>query len=214
MTYSLKGCLIGLSFKMMKPFRAHYLKSKLKRNRNKQICLLCNNCTGGVILHDLGLPFNTPTINMGIRNPEEFLYFVENIGELIHEEVHELDYDKYNHPAGYLLHKGNTIDVVFTHYNSFEEGRRKWLERMKRVDLNNIYILYEGPHVTTAFLERFSKLPYKKVVLSNIKEVDYPFYHGYSFYKEWKYGKILEYKSLFSVKRYLDEFDYVSFFNE
>lgn len=215
MSYSFKKCLVGLAFKIMSPLRNYYLSNKRRQNHNKNVCLLCNNCTGGVILHDLGLPFNTPTINMGIRNQNEFLFFVENIGNLLHEDVYELDYMKYHHPAGYICYEGKTIDIVFTHYKSFEDGRKKWIERMKRVDLNHIYVLYEGPHVSEDFLERFSMLPYKKAVLSSYNEsVEYSFYHGYHFYKDWKFGKILEYKSLLSVKRFLDDFDYVAFFND
>ena len=151
---------------------------------------------------------------MGIRNPEEFLFFVENLEHLLNNDVFELPFEKYNHPAGYILHQGKSIDVVFTHYSSFNEGKKKWLERMSRVDVEHVYVLYEGPKVSEAFLERFSQLPYKKAVLSARKDdVPYPFYHGYSFYKDWRFGKILEYKSLFSVKRFLDDFDYVAFLN-
>lgn len=33
-----------------------------KRLRNRDISILCNNCTGGFVLHDLGIRFNSPTI--------------------------------------------------------------------------------------------------------------------------------------------------------
>ena len=37
---------------------------KRARLVKEDISILCNNCTGGFILHDLGLRFDSPTINM------------------------------------------------------------------------------------------------------------------------------------------------------
>ena len=60
-----------------------YLRETILIRQNKNQCtggrsLLCNNCTGGVILHELGLRFDTPTINTWIPD-EDFLRFAENI---------------------------------------------------------------------------------------------------------------------------------------
>lgn len=204
----------GFSVKIMKCPRRKYHELKARKCKNIKICILCNNCTGGVILHDLGLRFDTPTINIDIRNQDEFLYFVENIEKFRDVDVHELEFRKYNHHAGCVIYNNMPIDIVFTHYNSFEEGRRKWIERMKRLDLEHIYVIYEGPKVSESFVERFSKLPYKKAIISSREKMfKYDFYYGFSFYERWKPGKILDYKSWFNVKRYLDDFDYVSFFN-
>ena len=210
----LRTFLFGISVKIMKWPRAKYHEKKARKCKNKKISLLCNNCTGGVILHDLGLRFDTPTINTGIRNQDEFLYFAENVGKFRDADVQELDFGKYNHHAGCVIYNNMTIDIVFTHYSSFEEGRRKWIERMKRLDLGHIYVIYEGPDVSESFVEKFSKLPYKKAIISSRKKkFKYDFYYGFSFYEKWKPGKILDYKSWFNVKRYLDDFDYVSFFS-
>ena len=214
MIINLRSILFGLSLRIMQSPRKKYHEKKSKLCKNKSISLLCNNCTGGVILHDLGLRFNTPTINIGIRNPDEFLFFVENIENLIETDFQELEFEKYHLPAGFLSYEGKTIDVVFTHYKDFNEGRRKWMERMKRINFENIYILYESPNVSKAFIEKFSMLPYRKALLSIKTDVEYDFYYGFNFYKKWKPGKILNYKSWFSVKRYLDDFDYISFFNK
>jgi hypothetical protein len=57
---------------------------------------------------------------------------------------------------------------------------------------------------------------YKKAVISNknIKlETNYNFYFGFSFYNSWYPGKVGDYKYLFSLKRNLDDFDYISFLN-
>lgn len=215
MNYSLRELAFALSIRLMKWPRKWYHEMKAKKCSNSSISLLCNNCTGGVILHELGLPFKTPTINIDIRNRDEFLYFVEHIKELKEPVIEEIGFEKYEYPAGRIIHNGKIIDIVFTHYKSFEEGREKWLERTKRIDYDNLYVLFEGPNVTDLFMERFAKLPYKKAILSSLRDdVRYDFYHGFKFYRKWKPGKILNYKSWFNVKRYLDDFDYVAFLNE
>lgn len=40
--------------------------NRANRNRliNQDFSLLCNNCNGGVICHDLGLQFRSPTVNL------------------------------------------------------------------------------------------------------------------------------------------------------
>ena len=207
--------LNALENKLMCYPRRKYHQHKAKRNRNNNPSIICNNCTAGVLLSDLNLKFNTPTINTGIRNPEEFIYFVENIEDFMTAEMYELPFEKYNLPAGYIELKGKTVDIVLTHYPSFDAGRKKWKERMARLDLNNLYILYEGLRISENFLDSFAALPYSnKVVLSKKdKSINFGFYHGMSFYDNWKPGKILEYKSRISVKRYLDDFDYISFLN-
>ena len=59
--------LRGLSERLMRPFRKRYHINKAKRFKGPVPSIICNNCLGGVVLHDLGLPFNTPTINLFFR---------------------------------------------------------------------------------------------------------------------------------------------------
>lgn len=58
--------------KMIKMWRTplcYYMKKKL---RNDNFVILSSNCIGGCLLHDLGLEFTTPTINLTITNFVEF----------------------------------------------------------------------------------------------------------------------------------------------
>lgn len=36
---------------------------KISDDPKRNISLLCNNCVGAMVLHDLGLRFNSPTVN-------------------------------------------------------------------------------------------------------------------------------------------------------
>lgn len=51
---------------------------KRARLVKENISLLCNNCTGGFILHDLGLRFDSPTINMFFHGLD-FFDFIEHL---------------------------------------------------------------------------------------------------------------------------------------
>lgn len=54
-----------------------------KKNRsllkNRDITIISANCVGGVIYHDLGLAFNSPTINL-FFNVNINLGLLENVG--------------------------------------------------------------------------------------------------------------------------------------
>lgn len=42
------------------------------RLKNKEFSLISSNCNGGMILHDLGLRFNSPFVNLWI-SPSDFI---------------------------------------------------------------------------------------------------------------------------------------------
>ena len=58
--------------------REHWLKKLKKMNGNHDFCLITNDCVGGVIYHDLGEQFRSPTINLWISN-DHFLEFAQNL---------------------------------------------------------------------------------------------------------------------------------------
>lgn len=66
-----------------KIFRIPKMRHKLK---NKNFTLFSNNCNGGFIYHDLGVRFNSPTINMFFYN-DHFFIFLEHLEEYLSEEI-------------------------------------------------------------------------------------------------------------------------------
>ena len=61
-------------------------RAKMRRElRNTDFSLLTPNCMGGILLHDLGLRFLSPTVNLMMRQ-NEFLQFVLHLDE--YWEVH------------------------------------------------------------------------------------------------------------------------------
>lgn len=132
----------------------------------------------------------------------------------------ETDYsNKYGFPTGKLVSEVYPdIDILFNHYESFEEARKKWFERVKRVDYSNIfYIMETYDNFFPQELEEYQKLPYStnKVVLTHKRHPEIADAHYIGIgngMKKFKGGDTFKLRP-FSGKRYLDDFDYVSFLN-
>ena len=185
-----------------------------KKNRNKlentDVTIFCNNCTGGIIYHDLGLEFKSPTINLYF-SASDFVEFCENLDFYLSEELIEI-----NSERSYPVAKLGKITIFFVHYKNFEQAKKKWNERRSRINKNNMFfVMIDRDGCTPELAKRFNSLPYKnKVFLTyrNIEGVNCAFIK-----KEWqdidKTRILTEYLSKFTGKRFIDSFDYVSFLN-
>lgn len=211
--------IIATRIELLHDFRAtRYHKRIRKKLKNTNPSIISSNCIGGIIYHDLGLRFNSPTINLTLP-PNDFILFCENIDGFLNASLKEIQCDKCNYPVGELTYQNSTIKLFFMHYKTFDEALKKWEERKRRIDFNNIFIIWEfaseyGPD--TELLDRFLNLKYKNKVLitgekcqSNDRRV-----LKIKLYNE-KYfsGKLLTYRTKLSKKRYLNDFDFVEFLN-
>lgn len=70
----------------------HGIKALLRRsidakNRSRLIntepTVFASNCNGGVMLHDLGLQFRSPTVNLYIR-PKDYIRFLQNLDHYLY----------------------------------------------------------------------------------------------------------------------------------
>ena len=77
-----------------------FLRKLRARNKNTTPSIICNNCIGGVIYHQLGLQFLTPTINLFIPG-EDYLNFVKHFKEYVKLPVQDASnqFDK-KYPVG------------------------------------------------------------------------------------------------------------------
>lgn len=104
----INGHIHGLCHRLLKYPRLWYHKHKSRRLVNQDFSLFCNNCTGGVILHDLNLRFKSPTINLNIQ-PKDFIKFVRNLKEYMRCELEEIHDVSVDFPVGRLsLPNGET----------------------------------------------------------------------------------------------------------
>jgi len=198
-----------------------HLKEIREKNKNYDFTLLTNNCLAGYIYHDLGLKFLTPTINLRIK-PRHFFEFVKDIKFYLDREIVEDFEEKESYPVGIIYGDENhkDIKVFFQHYKTFDEASFKWNERKKRINLNNLFVMwefYDGIH-NEELLEEFSKIDIEnKMVLTHKKhdlDCSYPIdiFNDNLDMAEIG-GKIFKYDGL-SGKRYYEKFDYIEFLNK
>lgn len=191
-------------------FRKKVNKRLRKELANPNVSIISNNCTGGIISHDLGLRFLSPTVNL-FMEANDFVKLCENLEYYLGvTQIEEVIDTTRNYPVGKL----GDITLYFVHYKTFEEARKKWLERRKRVDLNNIRIFgCDRDGMTEQLMDRFGKLPYPKVLFTHLPmDRNYTYYiKGYE--KEKEVGLVLDGIG-WKGKRVIDQFDYVRFLNE
>lgn len=195
--------------------RKRYYRTLQKRLINKTPTIIASDCLGSFIYHNLGLQFRTPTINLYIPK-EDFWTFVGDLEEFLKAELVEIEDHSVPCPVGILKYDGKRVRIEFTHYKTFAEAKNKWDTRKQRVDLSNLYITQVISHATEEDINTFDRLPYPNKLLvtaenvTNSKNV-YP--HPVFFKKNYRAGEILEYRTIFSLKRHMDEIDYVGFLN-
>ena len=184
-----------------------------KLKKRKRICgtptIIASNCVGTIIYHDMRMPWNSPTVNLMIPM-NDFVKFVENIRWYIKQPLHFLDDSEHSYPVGIL----GDIKIFFVHYQSKDEALEKWEIRKKRINWEQLFIIgCEKDGCTYETLQKFEKLPYKnKVILTRKK---YPEFASSvqirGFEDEQELGTLTNFKPQIVKRRYLDDFDYISF---
>lgn len=205
--------------KIFNILRKKHLKKIRKRIKNQNFSIICNNCVGGFIYHDLGMKFLSPTINLFMKS-DDFVIFAKDIKYYCSCEVIQVKDETKNFPVGKLLAKDKEhkdIEIYFNHYDNFESAKNKWEERAKRINYNNIYIILEfyDNAYSESILEDFQAIPYEnKIILTHKKYNNVKNTFAVTCYKDNKpNAQLFKYKGI-SGKRYLDEFDYVKFLNQ
>ena len=185
-------------------------REKRSRLKNTDFTIIASNCCGTVMYYDLGLPFLSPTINLNI-GMEDFVRMVENLPWYMEQEIVEVK-ENASCPIGML----GDVRIEFVHYDAFEEAVQKWEERKKRINWDNLFIVgSEKCGCDLKTVERFDELLYKNKVI--FTHVEYPkiksAYYIKGFENEDEMGVLTNYKDSPLKRRYLDDFDYVSFLN-
>lgn len=193
-------------------------KSLRKRNKNSNPTIVCNNCIAGIIYHNLGLKFTSPTINLSI-NGKDYLEFVKHFKYYSTCDLIEINDNTVNYPIGKLVARDEThqdILIHFHHYSSFDNAKERWIERYSRVNWDNIFYIWEfyDTIYDAKYMYEFDNLNLNnKIILTHRKFNQLRNAFTITCYNnDQPVAKILSYKKL-SGKRYLDEFDYVTFLN-
>lgn len=94
-----------------------------KKLNNKKFSIVCSTCVGGVIYHDLGMQFLSPTINMFMSN-SDFNKFACNLKQYLSMELTFIETDEI-FPVAML----GDIRLNFNHHTTPEEAAYDWNRR-------------------------------------------------------------------------------------
>lgn len=186
----IKSIVIKLRDQYRNVLRRHFMKKKIEKLKNAEICLISNNCNGACILHDFGVKFKSPFVNLWIK-PSDYIKMLKSLKYYMECDLLETEEEGITYPVGIL----DDIKIYFQHYFSFEEAKRKWEERKARMDYNNLYVLFADTDGCTE---------------KDIKSAVY--IRGFE--NEDGVGICVYYKGKLSYKKYYDDFDYVAWFNQ
>lgn len=196
-----------------------YYKNLRKDFNDKRFTILSNNCVGGVIYHQIGCPFDSPLINTKLVEAD-FFKFVNNLSEYINGELVEVQ-SNLSYPVAKLVAKDlEPLTIYFVHYKNFEHAKKKWNERIKRIDFDNIFVVFDTCQIKTEtrvlyYYEMFEKCEYKNKIQLTRFDLDKPNLkriHIDKFRNNANYVIQREKHSL--AKRYIDQVNYKEFFLE
>ena len=158
-------------------WRKKKMREKLE---NSDISFLCPNCMGGILFHDLGLKFCSPTVNLMLRQTD-FIQFILHLEEYLQGEFTFFKEEELTCPCAFLHAKGlPDIRITFTHYVSEDEAKQKWKERCSRIRTDNLFVfLQERDGLTKEDIEQLSALKVKGIVVftaHEYKDIQYTVY--------------------------------------
>lgn len=181
----------------------------------KNTSIISVNCTGGILSHDLGLKFLSPTVNLFMR-AEDFIKFCENLEYYLNIDNFEVCTDAcIVEDRTYPVANLGDLTLFLVHYNSVEEAELKWNERKQRINMNNIAIINNDREgMTDNLKERFEGLPYKKVMFTHIPDDKHPSCFYIKGYETESCVGIITDSVGWKGLRPIDQFDYVSWLND
>lgn len=141
------------------------------------ISFISQNCIGGVLYHDLGLQFLSPTINAFIPEPG-FVKLVLNLRHYMEQELIVRWGEEY--PIGML----DDVEIHFMHYHTCKEAKEAWDKRKARINWDKIFIIAtDRDGFDGAAYEQWKQIPYPKILFTAHSEftedaVYYPEYTG------------------------------------
>ncbi len=186
-------------------------RKNIKRLKNDSFSLVASNCNGSLILHDLGLRFNSPFVNLWIK-PKDYIKMLSNFEWYMNQELKFVKEDGIDYPIGII----NEVRIYFQHYNSEDEAKTIWQKRKERINYNNLFVMFtERDGCTYEDLKAFDELPFNNKIVFTKKE--YPDIKSSFYIKGFEdqpcVGFLYEFMSNKLGYKYYDQFDYVSWFN-
>ena len=158
------------------------------------------------------MKFNSQFVNLFL-NANDYIKYLENFD---YYNRLDLSFDS-SVTVDYPIGKLGDLKINFVHYKTAEEAREKWEERKKRINRDNIFIMFtEQDDCSPELIKRFNDLPFNNKVVFTYRE--YKDIESAIYCKRFKSNPLgvhmfFEYTNNFSSKRKYDMFSFVSWFN-
>lgn len=186
-------------------------RGMMRRYAGGPVSILSNNCLGALICHELGIKFDTPTVNLWMTC-DDFLDFMENLPTMLKEEVVEVTGSPSPSPVGRLA---GQVTLNFTHYPSFDEAKSIWNRRRERVDFQHmVVVMADNSNLSDAAIKRFKCLPNpKKMFVQSPHKAELLGDSGILAEGDFSKGfNITDFSGL-NGKRHYHQFDFVAWLN-
>lgn len=182
-----------------------------KRLIKKEITILASNCLGGLLYHELGLRFLSPTVNTRFSSVD-FVKFVTDLEHYLNCNL-LIQEDNETFPVAMI----DDVTVNFVHYNNSKEATKKWEERKQRINWDNIFILLNDcDGLSEKELEQLDNSAFKNILVFTAKE-----YSNYRcafclpcFQGEKCVGNTMAKNLLTGEMKVEEYFDFVGWFNQ
>lgn len=124
------------------------------------LTIISQNCIGGVLYHDLGMQFLSPTINLFIKEPD-FVRLALNLRHYMECQL-EMRWEE-EYPVGRL----DDIEIYFMHYETCKEAKEQWNLRKQRIHWDKILVLStDREGFDEAVFQQWKQIPYPKVLFT------------------------------------------------
>ncbi len=136
------------------------------------VTILSDDCWGGYAYNRLGLLFSSPLINI-YWDREEYANFILNPLFYLSTEltlVQEGNLQAGIYPIGQLGNTERNVNLKFVHNANFTEAKLQWDRRIKRINVNNLFIkmgFTSSEKDKQLLLNSFENVPYNKILFYN-----------------------------------------------
>lgn len=188
------------------------------RLTNDAPTLICSNCLGGYLYHWLGLRFDSPFINLWMKDAD-FIRMLQDFDAFLDAPLLESSDPEVDYPVG----EENGIKIYFMHYATFAEAKEAWERRKQRIHRDNLGVILSSASVSQESLRAFDALPFAHKIAFSDSPSPYAstvYLKRYKRYKKTlarifpkKIPNVFLTRSLLTGKRVIDDYDYVSFIN-
>jgi len=126
------------------------------------VSIIANNCWGGGVYHLLKMQFQSPFINMFVRD-RDYIKLLKDIKLLCRKKIEFVEWNySVELKRQFPVYRLDDIILHFNHYISREEVEFKWYERINRINWNNLFVMMFTEDISIA--RQFDELDFEKKI--------------------------------------------------